>query len=155
MLTLSSRRRFVQTARVPAGIRTLWSFLRPPFAATSALEAATVTAMWNPNSESDLAGYRLSYGTQSGAYTTTVDVGNVTSWPLSLAAGQRYYFVVSAYNASGGTSPYSSEGFFDVPAPTAPTNGSLSPPIGPPGPIVSICASEFRSSPALSPARLH
>ena len=41
----------------------------------SALQAATV--QWNPNPESDIAGYKLSYGTQSGVYTTSIDTGNV------------------------------------------------------------------------------
>jgi hypothetical protein len=41
------------------------------------LHAATVTAMWNPNPEPNIAGYKVSYGTTSGSYTTTVDVGKV------------------------------------------------------------------------------
>ncbi len=85
----------------------------------SALRAATVTATWNANPESDIAGYKLSYGTQTGVYTTTVDVGNVTSRALTLTNGQRYYFAVQAYNTSAMTSAYSAEVFFDVPASTA------------------------------------
>lgn len=72
-------------------------------------EAATVTLAWDPNSEPDIAGYKLSYGTTSGQYTTTVDVGHVTTHTLTnLAGGVTYYFVLQAYNASG-TSPYSNE----------------------------------------------
>src|SRR4051794_28118341 len=52
-------------------VLTLWA--APAFA------AVTVTATWDANTESDIAGYKLSYGTQSGVYTTTLDVGNVTS----------------------------------------------------------------------------
>ena len=72
--------------------------------------AAPVTATWDANPESNIAGYKLSYGTQSGVYTTTVDVGNVTSWPLTLGAG-KYYFVVRAYDTGGVTSSYSSPNF--------------------------------------------
>ena len=80
----------------------------------STLRAATVTAMWDPNTESDLAGYKLSYGLQSGVYTTTIDVGNVTSWPLTLTDGLRYYFAVQAYNTSAAISPFSAEVFADM-----------------------------------------
>src|SRR5205809_2908520 len=62
--------------------------------------AATVTATWNPNPESDIAGYKLSYGTSSGIYTTTIDVGNVTSYVVTVTAGQTYYFVVQAYDVA-------------------------------------------------------
>ena len=94
------------------------------------LRAATVTATWNANSEADLAGYRLSYGTQTGVYTTTVDVGNVTSGPLTLTGGQRYYFAVRAYNTSAMPSAYSAEVFFDVPSTPAATITSLNPTSG-------------------------
>src|SRR5438445_26476 len=99
----------------------------------STLRAATVTAMWDPNTESDLAGYKLSYGLQSGVYTTTIDVGNVTSWPLTLTDGLRYYFAVQAYNTSGAISPFSAEVFADIGPPTiaslSPTSGAVGTPV--------------------------
>lgn len=74
--------------------------------------------MWNPNPETDIAGYKLLYGTQSGTYSTTLDVGNVTTWTLTtLASGTRYFFAVRAYNAANLLSPLSSEVFFDTPDP--------------------------------------
>src|ERR1700757_5153395 len=64
---------------------------------TSVLHAATAT--WNANPETDIAGYILSYGTSPGVHPTVVDVGKVTTWPVSgLTPGIRYYFVVQAYN---------------------------------------------------------
>ena len=73
-------------------------------------EAATITLAWNPNTESDLAGYLLSYGTASGLYTITLDVGNVASYQFSEPnPASRYYLAVRAYNASGAVSPYSNE----------------------------------------------
>jgi uncharacterized protein YccT (UPF0319 family) len=47
-------------------------------------------------------GYVVKYGTTSGSYTTTIDVGNVVSRTVTgLTNGTNYYFVVSAYNTSG------------------------------------------------------
>ena len=94
------------------------------------LRAATVTAMWDANTEPDIASYILSYGTQSGApYANSVNVGNVTSWPLNLSPG-RYYFVIQARNTSGQTSPMSPEVIADVGAPPTPFISSLSPTSG-------------------------
>src|SRR5262245_17471764 len=85
----------------------------------SSLEAATAT--WDPNSEPDLAGYILSWGTQPGQYTTIVDVGKVTSYQVSLSPG-RYYFVVQAYNISLQISPPSNEVVYDSPSAPPATN---------------------------------
>jgi hypothetical protein len=73
-------------------------------------EAATVTLVWDPNTESDLAGYLLSYGTASGQYTTTIDVGNVTTYIFEEPnPSVRYYLALRAYDAEGLISPYSNE----------------------------------------------
>jgi hypothetical protein len=73
-------------------------------------EAGVVTLVWDPNSESDLAGYLLSYGTASGQYTTTIDVGEVTSYIFSEPdATRRYYLALRAYNTAGRISPFSNE----------------------------------------------
>ena len=92
----------------PAGRPRVFLALRISFACVvflligmpSTLLAATVTASWNPNPESNIAGYKISSRHQSGVYTTVVDVGNTTSWPVTLAGPQRYYFAVQAYNTS-------------------------------------------------------
>ena len=58
---------------------------------------------------SDLAGYRLYYGPNSGAYTASQAVGNQTTYTLSgLVGGQTYYFAVSALDTSGNESAFSS-----------------------------------------------
>jgi len=56
----------------------------------------------------NLAGYILYYGTASGSYIHSVDVGNVTTYTLTgLAQGQTYYIVTAAYNISRTQSVYS------------------------------------------------
>ncbi|MBN1569652.1 MAG: fibronectin type III domain-containing protein [Acidobacteria bacterium] len=78
-------------------------FILAPFAA-----AGDVTLAWDPNTEPELLGYRLSYGTASGSYDTHVDVGNVTTHTVSGLLAGTYYFAVKAYSADM-ESAYSNE----------------------------------------------
>src|SRR6185436_19025327 len=65
---------------------------------------------WNANSESDLAGYNVYWGTSTGAYGVPDHVGLSTTHTLSgLSSGQTYYFAVTAVDNSGNESIYSSE----------------------------------------------
>jgi hypothetical protein len=87
--------------------------------------AAQATLAWDPNTESDLAGYKVHYGTISGSYTVHTDVHNVTTYSVTgLTAGQTYYFAATAYDASGNESGYSNPVSYAVPgangAPTTP-----------------------------------
>jgi hypothetical protein len=43
------------------------------------LEAASLTLRWDHSTDSNVAGYVISYGTQSGNYPAKLDVGYVTS----------------------------------------------------------------------------
>src|ERR1700733_13947290 len=64
-------------------------------------QAATVTLTWNPSPDTDIAGYILYWGTQSGVYVSSVDVGDQTSRQVTgLVDGTPYYFVVRAYDTS-------------------------------------------------------
>jgi hypothetical protein len=77
--------------------------------------AEQVTLAWDANTESDLAGYKVHYGTASGSYTTIVDVHKVTTSSIgTLTAGQTYYFAVTAYNASGNESGYSNQVSYSI-----------------------------------------
>ncbi len=77
---------------------------------TSALTVAgAVSLSWNANTESNLAGYRIHYGTATHNYTVMVDVGNVITTTLTSLAPATYYFVVTAYNTLGVESGYSNE----------------------------------------------
>jgi hypothetical protein len=93
----------------------------------------SVTLAWNANSEADLAGYRVEYGTVSGSPTTTVDVGNVIQRQFSgLQTGLTYYFRVKAYNTANEESVPSAEVSYTVPSPAPPpTLTAVSPASGP------------------------
>ncbi|MFV1995119.1 MAG: Ig-like domain-containing protein, partial [Verrucomicrobiales bacterium] len=72
--------------------------------------ARSVTLAWDANPEPDIAGYRVSYGTQSATYTETIDVGNVLTATIpNLGAGITYYFVLTAYNTANLESAPSAE----------------------------------------------
>ncbi len=61
-----------------------------------------VTLAWDPNPESDIAGYIISYGMSSRQYTTRIDVGNTTRWVFSQPDPTKVYFLaVQAYNTAG------------------------------------------------------
>ncbi|MPY86504.1 MAG: hypothetical protein GEU99_01110 [Luteitalea sp.] len=103
--------------------------------------AESATLAWNANTESNLAGYRVLYGTFPGNYTEDVDVGNRTTFTVTdLAAGPIYYFVVKAYNTADQLSSPSNEVWAWVsgtipplpPFPTLPSLPSFPRPASPP-----------------------
>ena len=64
--------------------------------------AQTVTLAWNASSDSSIAGYKLRYGTTSGALNQVVDAGKMTTKTVSnLNDGTTYFFTVTAYNTAG------------------------------------------------------
>jgi Viral BACON domain len=71
--------------------------------------ARSVTIAWDANTESDLAGYVVRYGTAPGNYTVAIDVGNRTDFALTLDEFTTYYVAVEAYDVAGDHSPLSSE----------------------------------------------
>jgi hypothetical protein len=64
----------------------------------------------------DLAGYKLYYGSAPGIYDQNIDLGNITNTSQSLPPGM-YYFAVTAYDTSGNESKYSDEVSIDALAP--------------------------------------
>ncbi len=71
--------------------------------------AADIKLHWNANTEPDLAGYTVHYGTASGVYDTLVPVGNVTDFVLSGLVAGTYYIALSANDSNGNTSAMSYE----------------------------------------------
>ena len=60
---------------------------------------------------SDLASFRIHYGTTSGTYTQVVDVldPNATGQTITGLSPNTYYFAVTAYDLSGNESVFSNE----------------------------------------------
>jgi hypothetical protein len=78
----------------------------------------TVTLSWDPPIENtngtaltNLAGFYIHYGTQSGNYSNTIQIANpgVTRYVVDQLAPGTYYFVVTAYSAAGEDSANSSQ----------------------------------------------
>jgi len=72
--------------------------------------SAQVTLAWDPNKETDLAGYKIYYGTSSGTYDVSWDVGNWTTCTIAgLEEGKTYYFAATAYDIYDNESDLSAE----------------------------------------------
>src|SRR5438309_4334244 len=109
-----------------ACVLTVLCSLAPAFSS-----AAQITLAWDPNTEPDLAGYTLYYGTSSRSYQFSVYVGNRTSYSLAgLLEGQIYYLAVTAYNLSGIESGFSNEVSKAIPDVTPPTVSMTAPAAG-------------------------
>ena len=66
-----------------------------------AWDATTTKNNGSPLTDTDLAGYRVYYGTSAGIYTQSIYVGNVTTYTLTgLVAGQTYYINVTAIDTA-------------------------------------------------------
>lgn len=64
---------------------------------------------WDPNSEPDLAGYRVYFGSISGSYGFVIDVGNFTDYTVTGLGGGTFYLAVKAFDTSGNQSGFSNE----------------------------------------------
>ena len=87
----------------------------------------SVNLAWDPNSEPDLAGYRVYFGTGSGNYTQTMEVETPSATVPDLTEGVVYYFAVTAYNTEGVESGYSNEVSYAVPTSDARRRRSFNP----------------------------
>jgi hypothetical protein len=86
------------------------------------LSAASLTLAWDPNTEPDLAGYKVYYGTRSDDYDVAIAVGDVIQYTVwGLEPETRYYLALTAYDTSWNESDFSWEVSAitgDDPAPT-------------------------------------
>jgi fibronectin type 3 domain-containing protein len=83
---------------------------------TGSTPAATATAsaqfQWDPNTETDLAGYKIYQGTSSGQYgppIATLASNNPSYEATGLQKGSTYFFAVTAFDTSGNEGPLSTE----------------------------------------------
>ena len=75
-----------------------------------AAQAASILVSWNSNSEADLAGYNVYYGTESRVYGDAINTTDISQLlTLTPDIGTTYYFAVTAYDTSGNESDYSEE----------------------------------------------
>ena len=95
------------------------------------VKANTVGLAWDPNAESDVAGYLVFYGTQSGNYSGYVDVGVATNALMNTGSSTTsYYFAVAAYSTAGIRSALSAEVQWSPSAPLLTNPGSQTSTIG-------------------------
>jgi hypothetical protein len=74
--------------------------------------SSSATLTWAPNTDSDLAGYKIYRATASGAYgaaLATVPAGTLTYQATGLSLNTTYFFVITAYNSAGNESSFSNE----------------------------------------------
>jgi hypothetical protein len=73
----------------------------------------SIPLAWNPSADASVAGYKIYYGSVSGNYTNSVDVGNVTNAVIGgLVAGTTYFFAATSYNTNGVESGFSAEAVY-------------------------------------------
>lgn len=76
----------------------------------------TVVLGWDPPTNSMVAGYKLYFGSSSGNYNITQDVGtNTVATVSNLSLGSNYFFTVTSYTAAGMQSPPANELKVSVP----------------------------------------
>ena len=81
----------------------------PALAGDATLSWAAPATYTNGTPLTDLAGYKVHYGTAPGAYSQSADVGKVTSYKIANLTNATYFFAVTAYNTSQVESAYSNE----------------------------------------------
>ncbi|HEY0369972.1 MAG TPA: fibronectin type III domain-containing protein [Chthoniobacterales bacterium] len=107
--------------------------------ATTARGVQSVNLAWDPSPSSDVAGYLVQFGTESGNYTQSVDVGSVSAATVpGLTDGTNYYFAVSAYDSNATTSDPSNEvAYLTSGTPPLPTPTPTSTPTPTPAPTAT------------------
>ncbi|HCM39731.1 MAG: hypothetical protein A2Z97_08225 [Bdellovibrionales bacterium GWB1_52_6] len=91
---------------IPSGVVT------PPAAGSASLSWTPPITNTDGSQLLDLSSYRISYGTSSGAYTSSADVTNASAVShiiSNLPTGKTYFFAIQAINSSGVASEYSLE----------------------------------------------
>jgi len=101
----------VAIAHILCGIL-CWGMLHNPVPAHADIVTNTCNAAieWDLSDSPDITGYCIYYGTESGNYTNSVMVDNVTIYTISnLLAEVPHFFAVTAHDETGAESDYSNE----------------------------------------------
>lgn len=70
---------------------------------STAVNSTNVIVSWQPNTESDLGGYKVYWGTESRNYNIVMDVGIDTFIVLhDFEDSTMYYFAITAYDTVDG-----------------------------------------------------
>jgi len=88
-------------------MRRLWSILMLVCVAAGAAERLTLA--WDPSPSADVAGYRLYWGTNTGAYQWVTNAGLVLTQSVVLPHRGRWFFAATAVGTNGLESDFSSE----------------------------------------------
>lgn len=130
------------TTAVPTGLR-----------ATPRDSALDLT--WNANTEADLFGYRIFYGSSSRNYEFVKTVGRVTSHRLTeITNGTTYFIAIASLNTLGAESDKSAEVSATPAVVPPPVIANLSPTSGQAGSLARISGSRFGPSQDTSRATL-
>jgi hypothetical protein len=100
-----------------------FSTLAPFDVEVVAVGSRSVTLSWLPPTENEdgspltnLAGYRIRYGSSSGSYSNTISVANpgLATYVVEGLVPSRYYFVIASVNSLGVESRNSAEAIFNL-----------------------------------------
>jgi len=69
----------------------------------------SIKVSWEPSESSDVAGYKIYIGNESGNYHIVIDAGQDTSRVIEFETEKPWYVTVTAYDAAGNESAYSNE----------------------------------------------
>ena len=73
--------------------------ISPPSVISVSGSNNSITLNWTSNPESDVAGYKIYWGTSSGyIYENSIDAGNVTKYTITDLDNTKYYVAVTAYD---------------------------------------------------------
>ena len=90
--------------RYALGILLIWlSLIQPAF-------SGQIRLVWDANTENDLKGYKVYYGTAPWSFGEPIKIGKAASFTLTgLTKGERYYIAVTAYDRTENESGYSNQ----------------------------------------------
>jgi hypothetical protein len=104
-------------------MKKIWAILLVLLSLPVLVDAVNLT--WDASVSPEVTGYKLHYGTESGVYTTTIDVGNVLTYTIDdgmFTPGSTQYIAATAYAPDVDDSGYSNEVTYTV---STPPTGSV------------------------------